>query len=282
MIKKIHPDVISKAQLELSLNFPQPSKSSFIADPDTKYKLNTLGYRSPEFGPVDMLAIGCSQTVGLGVDEEDIWPNLVADLTGMSHANLGIVGNSAQGMFENVLAYVKEYGAPKVIFALYPSMYRFKTLLRKDMNTAIYVDRSTPTEVKNINLAFASEGIELEKTTNYARRPYNLNDVLAYEVGLYQSVMAVNALIEYCRAADILLIMSTWELDTNEILKEQYEFAELENLESFFYKPESVACHATKLGDNKNVGRDSSGHMGSHQHLHFAELFIEGIKNVLA
>lgn len=277
MIKKIHPDVFSKGQLELSLNFPQPSKSSFITDPDTKYKLNTFGYRSPEFGPVEMLAVGCSQTVGLGVDEEDIWPNLVADLTGMSHANLGIVGNSAQGMLEGVLAYCKEYGPPKVICALYPGMYRFKTLLRKDMNTAIYVDRTTETEVKNVNLAFASEGIELEKSVNYAKRPYNLNDVLAYEVGLYQSVMAVNALIEYCNVAGIKLVMSTWEPDANKILKDKVEFAELDNVESFFYAPDSISCHSTKLGDNKHKGRDSSGHMGSHQHLHFAELFVESL-----
>ena len=274
MIKKIHPKAAESIALEFSLDIESPTKSVFIEDP-THYNLNSRGFRSPEFGPRELLTVGCSQTVGLGVDEEDIWPALVSDLTGMSYANLGIVGNSAQGMFENVLAYVKSYGPPKVICALYPGMYRFKTMLRKDANTALYHDKSKDLEIKNVNLSFASEGLETEKLVQYAKRPFNLHDVLAYEVGLYQSLSAVNSLIEYCRAAEIKLVMSTWEPDANKILKDKVEFAELENVESFFYAPDSISCHNTKLGDNKHKGRDSSGHMGSHQHLHFAELFIE-------
>lgn len=277
MIKKIHPKATESIALEFSLDIESPTKSVFIEDP-THYNLNSKGFRSPEFGPRELLTVGCSQTVGLGVDEEDIWPALVSDLTGMSYANLGIVGNSAQGMFENVVAYVKAYGPPKVVCALYPGMYRFKTMLRKDANVALYHDKAKDLEVKNVNLSFASEGLEVEKSVEYAKRPFNLNDVLSYEVGLYQSLSAVNSLIEFCNVADIKLVLSTWEPDANELLKGKYGFIELENLSKFFYTPTEVDCHVQKLGDTKHVGRDSSGHMGSHQHLHFAELFVGGIK----
>ena len=277
MIKKIHPKAAESIALEFSLDIESPTKSIFIED-STHYNLNSKGFRSPEFGPRELLTVGCSQTVGLGVDEEDIWPALVSGLTGMSYANLGIVGNSAQGMFENVVAYVKSYGPPKVICALYPGMYRFKTMLQKDANTALYHDKSKDLEIKNINLSFASEGLEIEKSVQYTKRPFNLHDVLAYEVGLYQSLSAVNSLIEFCNVADIKLVISTWEPDANKFLKEKQEFVELETLNYFFYSPESVDCHSTKLGDNKHKGRDSSGHMGSHQHLHYAELFVDNIK----
>lgn len=279
MIKKIHPKATESIALEFSLDIESPTKSIFIKDP-THYNLNSKGFRSPEFGPRELLTVGCSQTVGLGVDEEDIWPALVSDLTGMSYANLGIVGNSAQGMFENVVAYVKAYGPPKVICALYPGMYRFKTMLRKDANSALYHDEAKDLEVKNVNLSFASEGLEIEKSVQYAKRPFNLNDVLAYEVGLYQSLSAVNLLIEFCNVADIKLVFSTWEPDANELLSGKYGFIELENLSTFFYSSEKVLCHSQKLGDAKDRGRDSSHHMGSHQHLHFAELFIEKINVV--
>jgi hypothetical protein len=275
MKKYIHPDVFQHT--ELSLEVPFPTKASFISDP-THYELNSLGYRSPEFGEVELLTIGCSQTVGLGVDEEDIWPNLVADLTNMRHANLGIVGNSAQGMLESALAYIKDYGKPKVICALYPGMYRFKTLINKDINTALYSDFSKNLEAKNINLAFASEGVESKKDApQISKRPHNLNDVLAYEVAVYQSVMAVNTLIEYCKVAEIKLVLSSWEPDAIEILSKKAEFAVLDDAEVFLHDSKSLNCHRNKLGDAKNRGRDSSGHMGSHQHLHFAELFTERI-----
>lgn len=278
MKKKIHPDSFSKNYLQLSLEAESPTTSAFIRDLDTKYVLNSLGYRSPEFAPVDILSIGCSQTVGLGVDEDDIWPKLLSNLTGMSYSNLGIVGNSAQGMLENLLSYVKIYGPPKIVCALYPSMYRLKIMLRKDMNVALYHNEDLKVEVKNVNLSFASEGIELEKMINYAKRPYSINDVLAYEVGLHQSVMAIRVLSEYCRTAGIKLIVSTWEPDANEVLKDVEEFVALENLEDFFYSSSSLNCHPEKQGDSRDKGRDSSGHMGSHQHLHFAELFAEIIK----
>jgi len=280
MIKKIHPKATESIALEFSLDIESPTKSVFIED-STHYNLNSKGFRSPEFGPRELLAVGCSQTVGLGVDEEDIWPSLVSDLTGMSYANLGIVGNSAQGMFENVVAYVKLYGVPKVICALYPGMYRFKTMLRKDANIALYHDKPKDLEVKNVNLSFASEGLEIEKSVQYAKRPFNLNDVLAYEVGLYQSLSAVNSLIEFCNVADIKLVFSTWEPDATKILKGIKNFYELENVNEFFYNPKNMSCHSRMLNETKDVGRDSSGHMGSHQHLHYAELFERSIRGHL-
>lgn len=296
-IYKLHPDLFSdkvvfSQMTEFSLEGRNPTKVTFIDDSKTSYNLNSFGFRSPEFSAdTDILVAGCSQTVGLGVDSKDLWAEILSKSLGMSYANLGVVGCSIGGMCELIMAHIRDYGKPKVICALLPGLYRMILPINKDVNVYVYNKSNKDLEVKNINLSFASEGILSEKTyPSYSKKPHSLNDVLPYEVALHQSMMALGYLIEYCKAANIKLVLSSWEVGTTKFLLEKSlsnnskldlsSFIPLDGYETFFYSSSEITCHKEISGETRDKGRDSSGHMGAHQHAHIAELFASAIKKL--
>ena len=60
------------------------------------YRFNSDGYRSEEFeGSTDsVLSIGCSHTLGVGVDERDVSARIIANSLGLANLNLGWPGAS--------------------------------------------------------------------------------------------------------------------------------------------------------------------------------------------
>lgn len=292
---KLHPKIFKdqttyKQMTEFTLEGRLPSTVSFIEDLDTEYSLNSLGYRSAEFiEGLDILAIGCSQTVGLGVDQDKIWPEVLARITGATCVNLGVVGASVGGMVELAMAYIRDYGPPKTICAVLPGLYRMILPINKDVNVYVYNRSDEQFEIKNVNLAFASEGVLTDKSfPTLSKRPHSLNDVIPNEVALHQSMMSLNHLIHFCSATGIELHMTSWEVDATSFLLEMSldtkldlsGFYKLDLVEDFFYDPESVRCHPEIADETRLKGRDTSGHMGSHQHRHIAELFASEIKKL--
>lgn len=290
----IHPDIykdktLYKQMTEFSLEGKEPTKVNFIDDSETEHILNSLGYRSSEFtSGTKILAAGCSNTVGLGVDQDKIWSSVLSDLTGMSCANLGIVGGSFGSIAETVMAHIRAYGAPEVVCVFLPGLYRIQLPINEEVNTYLINKQEKDFYIKNVNLAFFKEGTKYEKAyPDYSLKPYNVNDVISLEIGVYYSMMSLNFLVDYCRAAGIKLIMSSWEPGTTEFLLEKKEdksskldlsnFYPLDMYEVFFNNPETIKCHTEIDSDVRGRGRDTSGHMGEHQHRHVAELFASKI-----
>lgn len=61
-----------------------------------EYKFNSLGFRTPEIDTFQdgtfFLALGCSYTAGVGLYQEDLWCEKLAEKIGMPCMNLGIAG----------------------------------------------------------------------------------------------------------------------------------------------------------------------------------------------
>jgi hypothetical protein len=277
------------------------------ADENRKYPVNSKGFRGPEFGKVDLLAAGCSQTFGMGVDEDQTWPHLAAKSLGFSYANLGIPGTSNQKIVESIILYVKEYGPPKAICVNFPSLYRFRFALRSDVLEYPHPKQPTPEGVSQpyvLDINMVTPGADVKPVKNwpkYSKRPYDISTSIPYESALYLSMMSINHLIEYCSVANIDLFFTTWYLDTNLILSEKAKrykeslgtsseynkldmsgYLELENLDLFFYHLEHEKCHKEEEensgSNNWSVGTDTGRHMGAHQHMHYAEMFSDAIK----
>lgn len=80
-----------------------------------KYQFRT---RSPDGQPIEtgqILALGCSNTWGVGMPHDDIWCSIVADELGLDVVNLGVPAGSMDSMFRVLRAWIGTY-KPKHIF----------------------------------------------------------------------------------------------------------------------------------------------------------------------
>jgi len=257
-------------------------------DPVINHKLNFFNYRSPEFDKVDLLTAGCSQTFGMGVEEDYIWPKLLSNKLNMSYANLGNPGASTQLIVENIIKFISEYGKPKIVCALFPDLYRFRFALRSDIlvDGGVYVDKTPTAHVDNLIMPL--ERNLLHDRPKFSKLPHEIIEITPYEAALYLSLNAIKHLVEYCRIAEIPLFISSWYPSTEEIfLKkrelgvETPEYLSFDLAANFYVDPRQIDyCHPNthnlKFWDK---GLDTAMHMGAHQHLHFAELFSDAIEN---
>lgn len=105
---------------------PQWTADSFT------YKYNSYGFRSQEFDLSDIrskiLTFGCSHTVGVGVPQNDNWPEQLGRdyFPDCAVWNAGLGGAGADTIARlavNMIPIIK----PKIVAILWPSLYRFET-----------------------------------------------------------------------------------------------------------------------------------------------------------
>lgn len=257
-------------------------------DDPVNHNLNSFGYRSPEFAEVDLVTAGCSQTFGMGVEEEYIWPTLLSNKLNMSHVNLGNPGASPQLIVENIIKFISKYGKPKVVCAVFPNLYRFRFAVRHDILVpkSKYQDNSPVAHIENLSMLL--NGTLLENRPKLSKLPHEVIEVLPYEAALYLSLNSIKHLVEYCKIAEIPLYISSWYPSTQEIFMKKgelgigtKEYLSFDLAVDFYEDPRLVDyCHSnTHDLETWDKGLDVAMHMGAHQHLHFAELFSNAIEN---
>lgn len=94
------------------------------------YTYNELGFRGnalPLKGK-KLMAVGCSHTEGIGVNDNETWPYYLADNLGYSHVNLGYTGRSNDYISRAVLSYTDLLKPDLVcIMYTYPSRREYYT-----------------------------------------------------------------------------------------------------------------------------------------------------------
>jgi len=92
------------------------------------YTFNSEGFRSERFtNTPTVMFLGCSNTIGIGLPIENIWPTLVAKHLNMSCANLGQGGGSADTAFRLCLGWIDKI-KPKMVIFLQPPGIRWELL----------------------------------------------------------------------------------------------------------------------------------------------------------
>jgi hypothetical protein len=100
-----------------------------------EYKLNSYGYRCPEFSPLpdgkkNVVVLGCSHTFGIGLNEDEVWVKQVSSMTDQNKLrwwNLGQPGASADLMIR-ILYGTEKVLFPKVIVVCWPEWSRRERL----------------------------------------------------------------------------------------------------------------------------------------------------------
>lgn len=94
------------------------------------YTYNSLGHRAPELKELTddfILCMGCSYTEGIGVDDADTWPAMLASHSGMATYNLGIGGSSTMIQLINSNQWImnkKKYPLPRCVVVQIPEVTR--------------------------------------------------------------------------------------------------------------------------------------------------------------
>jgi len=107
--------------------------------PYKDYKTNSYGYRCSEFsnfqeGGKNVVVLGCSHTFGEGLEEEEIWVNILAksledknSIRKLRWWNLARPGGNADQMIR-ILYATENFLYPKIIIACWPAISRRERL----------------------------------------------------------------------------------------------------------------------------------------------------------
>ena len=93
-----------------------------------KYKMNEHGYRSQPItthSDYNILTLGCSWTMGVGVENEFIWPNLVHNKINKGTLfNYGMYGISTSFISKTLFKFVSSQFTPNLVLIMWPGFSR--------------------------------------------------------------------------------------------------------------------------------------------------------------
>lgn len=82
------------------------------------YKFNSNGFRADEFdsGTPNLISLGCSHTLGIGVPYEETWASIVSTALNLKNFNLGVSGGSNDTAFRLAHTWIDKLKPSIVIF----------------------------------------------------------------------------------------------------------------------------------------------------------------------
>ena len=255
-------------------------------DVETEYQYNSFGYRSNEWNDhCDVLAVGCSNTMGLGIPVEHSWPQILSKIINKDVRTLSRSGGSILDLVQKTFAYFREFGNPKTIFCLFPEPFRLMIPGNKRLASSKYLQDGIITDTYLESFGYD----QVSSRPKYSKQPHEYKDIIPMEVPLFFAAQSIHALEQYCRANNIELFWSCWQPDFSNLLNtiEEKVFTNFIYDENFLISSGTfdAECHKEypqdalkyfKIGlDNEDDPR--SAHPGVHKHIHIAESFYKKI-----
>jgi hypothetical protein len=100
--------------------------SDTIDDGTIQYKMNEHGYRSNSLyntSEYNVITLGCSWTMGIGVDNNKIWPNLIGNKFGKVF-NYGMYGVSTSFIAKTLYKIISTEFIPDMVLIMWPGFSR--------------------------------------------------------------------------------------------------------------------------------------------------------------
>jgi hypothetical protein len=171
-----------------------------------EYQLNSEKFRGKDFNEfnknnINILFGGCSQTLGVGLPEENTWYKKLSDKINLMHEeknvdfyNISVNGSSIELIVKNVIAFIKKGNKPDYIFLLLPESSRVMSFNKDENEFDLYIP----------NAFFPKE------------KKYYLNKYI-HEDKLLMNFILLSLLEELCISSEIKLIWTTWEQSDNKM-----------------------------------------------------------------
>jgi hypothetical protein len=245
------------------------------------YTFNNLGYRSDDFSKEaasdNFLFAGCSFTFGTGVPYENSWGyELNKQLNGNHFYNISEAGRNAQVIVNEIYQYIKLFGKPKKVFAMFPNMDR-------DYSISFNNDDLYGLHYKIEPVGLLNPGGKSFKTDDDF---YTIFNYIKIETLFYDFYHAVSQLEDYLELLGVPFLWTTWNENLAESLRGEPIFKNYFELDfngfgeyrkENFYPPKS-------LGKNRKFwleGADKPGpHPGILEHKYFAFQFLKKLDEI--
>jgi len=106
----------------LKNNYDMLKNNGWITN-SVHYKFNSCGFRCEQFDNYpNILFIGCSLTLGIGINSQDRWTDLVSKELELKCYNLGIGGGSSDTAYRLLLGWIFKLNPTMVIFRVPPGI----------------------------------------------------------------------------------------------------------------------------------------------------------------
>ena len=281
----------------------EDTKKIFEIDTSSKiferYEQNNKGYRGSNFlKNVNFVAMGCSQSFGIGVPIEGTWPGILAKKNNYTYNNLSIPGGSMMQLIYNFFNYVDEFGTPEYLLCLFPDFYRMRYGWDREVLNLKYnqISNGKKNGISSMDTSFGKN----YESKKYLKLPANPEDVFPEIHFYYINILFINLLEIYCKISNIKLIWATIDELYSEELKKQYKnYFAMKDIDNEFsgvgkqswknklcheeFKNNFINCFDIGFDANEEYHNQqiNPGHMGVHCHIHYAEAFDKKIKNYL-
>lgn len=229
---KIYGDEKNQAALfEDVISWPDPDKNDQYYDPSHqekdiekhfKYNVNRLSLREPKLSKnSDILAVGCSNSFGVGLPYDLAWPETVSKALNLTYSNISEPGSSAMHEVMNVFHYCKAFGNPKIILCMFPNFERSRMFLD---NKTIYSQRDSQKDPQPVHIHTNAP----QSRPTFLKLPVQADELISEQQAFYYNTLFIFMLEQYCRSNQIKLIWSTWANHNNfdAMFKQTYEYYE--------------------------------------------------------
>jgi len=178
------------------VNDPIIAAHAEIPRPEYSYQWNEDGLRSIDFAQKpNIIALGCSLTLGQGLPESLRWSNLLQEELGYGKhliGNISYSGAAINKLVSSFFGLINKYEyVPEIVICNFANFERF------------YFVSPNAEYMQDWYINYSSK-----KTKVTA--PWNYQEILPYEWVYYQNLDHIKMLETFCNSQGIKLIWSTW------------------------------------------------------------------------
>lgn len=302
---KMYHDVINLLPIKFENHFSFSLQKDIPFKQDIDYAFNQNYNIGDDFvkNP-DIIAMGCSITVPIGIPHGLSWPHLIKDELNQSLNVIAYGGGSIQRIIYNTTLHMKEYGIPKKIYFLLPSIDRCwipqkekGKNLPKQSDSDVYSIGSDHVSHNyyELNNFFWNEKVDnyIEQNNDYTnlyKDFLNIKRNIPLEFGIYNQIHSLITFFTMCKMLGIECFYYSWDGAFDSLLNNINTFNDTAIL------PKNINDHCHWRNNEEEIDFDLSyfsnnlehqkywkkgldkpeahAHPGMYTHIHYAERFL--------
>jgi hypothetical protein len=181
-------------------------------DDINKYSINSYGLRGKEINSeIDILAVGCSFTFGVGVPDNGTWSSFLEEKTNKNVLNFGFTGYSIPFLSKKIIEFCSNYSKPKKIYCLFPELFRMMFVVDPDNYNVKKINNNQSLFLQSFHPKIEiNQKSEMSFKFDTFDEFTKMNNGTSPHGGIFESIMHIRMLENFCKINKIELVWTTW------------------------------------------------------------------------